>query len=97
MLPKGLDREVFLKVFESIIEKLDETYVWNHSEIEKAFAQGMQIEGVSIKKPQVFMQTRLMCFGRADSPPLFETMEVLGREQTRARLRAGLQHVRTLA
>ncbi len=42
---------------------------------------------LGLKPVQLFMSTRVACTGRTASPPLFATMEVLGRERVVARLR----------
>ena len=44
------------------------------------------VEEVGLKPIQLFTAIRVAVTGRAVSPPLFETMEVLGRATTRARL-----------
>jgi glutamyl-tRNA synthetase len=38
-----------------------------------------------------FQPVRVAVTGRTISPPLYESMELLGREQTLSRLRAALQ------
>jgi glutamyl-tRNA synthetase len=48
----------------------------------RAFAEK---RGLTTK--ELFMLLRLVTTGRAASPPLFETMEVLGKEMTRRRMR----------
>ena len=46
---------------------------------------------LGLKPGQLFMSARVAISGRTVSPPLFETMEVLGRERTLARLRQALE------
>ena len=41
------------------------------------------------------MPVRLMVTGKKASPPLFETMAVLGKERCRTRMRAALQVIKT--
>ncbi len=48
------------------------------------------------KSKHVFMVLRLLVTGRKASPPLFETMDVLGKEITRRRLRVGADFIGTL-
>ncbi len=42
------------------------------------------------KTKELFMILRLVATGRSASPPLFETMEVLGRELVRRRMRLAI-------
>ena len=44
-------------------------------------------DDLGLKPVQLFMSIRVACTGRTASPPLFATMEVLGRESVVARLR----------
>ena len=46
------------------------------------------VEGMGIKPKFAFAPIRVAVSGRKVSPPLFESMEILGRESTLARLRA---------
>ncbi len=48
------------------------------------------VEGMGIKPKLAFGPVRVAVTGRRVSPPLFESMELLGREQSLARLRAVL-------
>ncbi len=45
----------------------------------------------SLKPKDVFMPLRLMICGKSASPPLFETMAVLGKERIRTRLRCAIE------
>ncbi|MDD5399532.1 MAG: glutamate--tRNA ligase, partial [Dehalococcoidia bacterium] len=47
-------------------------------------------EGLGLKAGPFFGVLRVAVTGRTASPPLFETMEVLGRDRCMARLRAAL-------
>lgn len=48
------------------------------------------------KPKDLFMSLRVAVTGKTATPPLFETMQVLGRELTRRRLRLTAEHLRTL-
>ncbi len=54
--------------------------------LEEAVDRWLEAEGLSLKK--VGQAIRVAITGRAVSPPLFDTMEILGRERVLARLRA---------
>ncbi|MFF4652326.1 glutamate--tRNA ligase [Streptomyces sp. NPDC001380] len=51
------------------------------------------VEGLGIKPKFAFTPLRVAVTGRRVSPPLFESMELLGREETLRRLRAALEAV----
>ena len=49
------------------------------------------IDDLGLKPKVAFQPVRVAVTGRTISPPLYESMELLGREQTLDRLRAALQ------
>lgn len=60
---------------------------WTHDRIEAAL-RGALVEGLGYKPKFAFGPVRVAVSGRRVSPPLFESMEVLGRPSTLGRLRA---------
>ena len=50
-------------------------------------------DGLGLKAGPFFSVLRVAFTGRTASPPLFETMEVLGRERCMARLKAALDRL----
>src|SRR5690606_27440144 len=58
---------------------------WQHESIEAALRVAL-IEELGLKPRLAFGALRTALSGRRISPPLFESMELLGREQTIARL-----------
>jgi glutamyl-tRNA synthetase len=52
------------------------------------------VDGLGIKPKFAFTPLRVAVTGRRVSPPLFESMELLGREETLRRLRAALERTR---
>jgi glutamyl-tRNA synthetase len=48
------------------------------------------VEGLELKPGKAFAPLRVAVTGRTVSPPLFESMEILGREKSLARLRAAV-------
>ncbi len=50
---------------------------------------------LGVKPKVVFQAVRVALTGRLVSPPLFETIELLGRERTTTRLKAALEQLRT--
>jgi glutamyl-tRNA synthetase len=60
---------------------------WNAAAIEAALRDAL-VDGLGLKPRLAFGPVRTAVSGRRVSPPLFESMEILGRESTLARLRA---------
>lgn len=58
---------------------------WTHDGIEAALRAAL-IEGLGLKPKLAFGPIRVAISGRRVSPPLFESVELLGRERTLARL-----------
>ncbi|WP_301845639.1 glutamate--tRNA ligase [Rhodococcus pyridinivorans] len=69
----------------AVLEGLDE---WTTPSIEEALKSAL-IEGLELKPRKAFAPVRVAVTGSHISPPLYESMELLGRERTLARLRAG--------
>jgi glutamyl-tRNA synthetase len=83
---RGPDAEAVLKAGIGALEPLD---TFAAATIEAALRAAL-IEGLGLKPKNAFGALRVAVTGRRVSPPLFESMELLGRDQTLARLRAGL-------
>ena len=65
---------------------------YDHAAIEAALRAAL-IEGLGLKPKLAFGPVRVAVTGRKISPPLFESLELLGRESSLARIdaaRAGL-------
>ncbi|MCB1252746.1 MAG: glutamate--tRNA ligase [Austwickia sp.] len=60
---------------------------WTHDRIEAALREAL-VDGLGLKPKFAFGPVRVALSGRRVSPPLFESMEVLGRHSTLARLGA---------
>ncbi len=60
---------------------------FDHASIEAALRAAL-VEGLGLKPKLAFGPVRVAVTGRRISPPLFESMELLGRERTLARLQA---------
>ncbi|MEO7016859.1 MAG: glutamate--tRNA ligase [Leifsonia sp.] len=58
---------------------------WNHEAIEAALRDAL-IEGLGLKPRIAFGPLRVAISGRRVSPPLFESMQILGKPETIARL-----------
>ncbi|HVF04607.1 MAG TPA: glutamate--tRNA ligase [Frankiaceae bacterium] len=66
---------------------------WDAAAIEAALRAAL-VEGLGLKPKHAFGPLRVAVTGRTISPPLFESMELLGRDATLARLDAAITDVR---
>jgi glutamyl-tRNA synthetase len=66
------------------LEQLDD---WSTAAIEQSLRTAL-IDGLGLKPRVAFGPLRVAVSGRRISPPLFESMEILGKQSTLARLRA---------
>ncbi len=57
---------------------------WNHEAMEQAVRQASEAAG--LKARDVFMELRMAITGKNIGPPLLEALEILGKEETLARL-----------
>ena len=71
---------------------LDQVTDWSASSIEQAL-RGSLVDGLGVKPRLAFAPARVAVTGRRGSPPLFESMELLGRGSTLARLDALAERV----
>lgn len=91
ILPKGKDAKDVRQMIGELLEKWDELYTWEHGILH----QMMEDHRLAIgwKPKDYFMTIRLVTTGRSDSPPLAETLEVIGKEMVRFRLRDAYQRL----
>jgi glutamyl-tRNA synthetase len=71
------------------LEKLDS---WATAAIETALRSPL-IDGLGLKPKHAFGPVRVAVTGRRVSPPLFESLELLGRDRTLSRLRSALDGI----
>jgi glutamyl-tRNA synthetase len=85
---KGLgdDAQPALAASVAVLEALEE---WSAVAIEGALKEAL-VDGLGLKPRKAFTPLRVAITGRTVSPPLYESMEVLGRERSLGRLRAAL-------
>jgi glutamyl-tRNA synthetase len=77
------------QVLEIAWQVLDQVAEWNAQEIQAALRVSL-IEGLSLKPKLAFGPVRTAICGRKISPPLFESMEILGREESLSRIESGM-------
>lgn len=82
-------KEEAVQPLEVSIAKLEELGEWKAEEIEKVLS-GALIDDLGLKPRKAYGALRVAVSGQQVSPPLFESMELLGKESTLARLKAAL-------
>jgi len=82
----GPDAEPVLR---AAIESLEALTDWRTADIEQALKAAL-VEGLGLKPRKAFAPVRVAVTGRTVSPPLYESMELLGRDRSLARLRRGV-------
>lgn len=80
-------KEDAVQSLEVAISVLSDVPDWDAASIELALQKAL-IEDLGLKPRKAYGALRVGISGQAISPPLFESMELLGRESTLARLRA---------
>ncbi|TDP96527.1 glutamate--tRNA ligase [Labedaea rhizosphaerae] len=76
-------------VLEASIAAIEGVTEWSAAEIEQALKTAL-IDGMELKPRKAYAPVRVAISGRTVSPPLYESIELLGRERTLSRLRAAL-------
>ncbi len=75
------------QVLDAAIAALTTLPEWNHEAIQQTLREAL-VDGLGIKPKFAFGPVRIGITGKRVSPPLFESMEILGRESSLARLAA---------
>ena len=78
------------QVLERSLKELEPLATWTHESIEAALRSSL-IEQMGLKPRIAFGAVRIATTGSTISPPLFESMELLGKEASLARIRAGIE------
>jgi glutamyl-tRNA synthetase len=76
-------------VLRASIEALEALPSWETAAIEQALKDAL-VEGLGLKPRKAFAPVRVAITGRTVSPPLYESMELLGRDVSLGRLRNAL-------
>ena len=77
-------------ILEAAIKGLDALPEWTAAGIEDSLKATL-VDGLGLKPRKAFAPIRVAISGRTVSPPLYESMELLGKERSLARLGAGLK------
>ncbi|PVG81452.1 glutamate--tRNA ligase [Nocardioides gansuensis] len=76
-------------VVRAAYDALSGLHGWSTGEIEEALRTAL-VDGLGLKPRHAFGPVRIAISGRKVSPPLFESMELLGRDRSLARLQSAL-------
>jgi glutamyl-tRNA synthetase len=92
LIPQKGDAGMALKVLNRAQEVLAKTE-FKHDDLDRALRAAAQELG--LKAGQMFQPIRVAVCGRKNAPPLFETLEVLGREATVERIEQAIEKICT--
>ena len=93
MVPKGRTPGEVSKALGALLEqRLDPQLDWDAAAVEAALGGFAEAAGWPAK--DLYMTVRVAATGRAATPPLFETLAVLGKEVSRRRLRRAADALR---
>jgi glutamyl-tRNA synthetase len=94
LVPKGRTPAEASKALRALLEEeLDAIMDWRREAVEAALRRFAEKAGWAAS--ELFMAVRVAATGRAASPPLFETLAVLGKETCRRRLRRAADTLKT--
>lgn len=82
--PKEFDRPLNTSLVQ-ILNDILPTAHWKHDELETLIRATAEARAVKVK--DLFMELRLAVTGKTVGPPLLESLEILGKEETLARLK----------
>jgi len=66
--------------------------VWTHEELHRVFQDYLAER--QLKPKDVFMPARIAVTGSKETPPLFESMEVIGKDMVTRRLRNAIEFLK---
>lgn len=85
-----------VEVLDAAIGALEPLSEWTTPAIEAALKAAL-IDGLGLKPRKAFGPIRVAATGASVSPPLFESLDLLGRDRSLSRLRAGRDHAAAAA
>ena len=94
LLLSKIDKTEAIRSLQASVAKMDGLKDWNAASLEAVFRP--LAEELKLKTGVFFGLLRVAVTGRTAAPPLFQTMDVLGKERCLKRLRAALDKLRAL-
>jgi len=89
LVQKGVDKKTTREQLKVSLENLEKMKSWKAKNLENLFRKLAKDNKWHAGK--YFMAVRICLTGKTATPPLFETMEVLGKEKTIKRLKSPLK------
>jgi len=89
----SLDKTASADIIDELLERLEALVAFDASNVHALVMDFAKDSG--LKNKDILMPLRMMVTGKKASPPLFETMAVLGKERCRSRIRAAVKALRT--
>lgn len=90
LCPKGTAPELSASILQGVIWSLDEQENWGREGIEKASHEAAEAFSVHHKKVVIPILFTAIT-GKQQGPPLFDSVQILGKDRTRARLLAAIE------
>lgn len=91
LIQKGMDKQAALSALAACQSELSSAQTFEHESLEQALRDAATRLGLSPR--QFFGTLRVAATGKDATPPLFETMEVLGRERVLDRIQRATQRL----
>ena len=95
LIGKNMDKQSSLKALEPSQQKLSALQAFDAESLESLLRP--LAEELELKTGQLFGTLRVALTGRTAAPPLFQTMEVLGKERCLQRIEVALVRLRELS
>lgn len=87
LFPKGMDKKTVYRGLKDLSAFLDTIVPWTADVIEPALGEWHERNAEAWSKRNMYMLVRLIATGRKASPPLFSSMEVIGKALCQDRFR----------
>ena len=91
LVQKGMDREMTISALKTALEELNAADDFQHEKLEEVL--NVAGERLALSRRQFFGVLRVAATGRAVSPPLFEMMEVMGKDRTISRVKNAVERL----
>jgi len=95
MLGKGMEWSGVLSVLDGALDLFESTDSFEPIALEKSTSE--LADKLALKKGSVFIALRIAVLGKKATPPLFESIQALGKDRTVARIKQARQLVEPLA
>ena len=88
LIPKNMDTAATIQCLNASLNLIKDTKDFSAQCLEKSFR--LQAEKLSLKPGQMFSPVRISVTGKRIAPPLFDTLEILGKEKCFQRIKNAL-------